>query len=281
MLQLLWDTRGYLFWLWVTGLVVFVLEKVWPWRKQRVFRRQLLGDLLFVAFNGHYFGVLLGVYLNQAFEHTVDFLGLPATRAWNVLADLPLAWQFVICFPAKDFLEWCVHNLLHRVPWFWQFHKVHHSIEELDAIGLWRYHWFEALIYMPLTYWPFLALGADAGVMFTIGIIATIVGYLNHSNMNITWGPLRYLLNSPHMHVWHHDYENHGRHGQNFGLTLSVWDWLFRTAYWPREKAQPEQLGFEGIEQYPRRWWDRMLFPVSLLWVRRPTQASARDLTRR
>lgn len=30
---------------------------------------------------------------------------------------------------------------------------------------------------------------------------STLVGHLNHSNVPISWGPLRYVINSPKMHV--------------------------------------------------------------------------------
>ncbi len=130
----------------------------------------------------------------------------------------------------KDFLEWCVHNLLHRVSWLWTLHKLHHSIVEMDFIGNFRFHWMEILVYDGLKWLPLAALGADPAALLAVGAISTAVGHLNHANLRIAWGPLRYVLNSPRMHVWHHDYELHGRCGQNFGVVFSVWDWVFRTS---------------------------------------------------
>ena len=58
----------------------------------------------------------------------------------------------------------------------------------------------------------------------------------------------------------------------NFGINLSIWDWLFGTAYWPDESEcpdqQPARLGFAGMERYPRTLVDRLLFPLSLIWRR-------------
>jgi sterol desaturase/sphingolipid hydroxylase (fatty acid hydroxylase superfamily) len=51
-----------------------------------------------------------------------------------------------------------------------------------------------------------------------------------------------------------------GKGGQNFGITLSVWDWLFGTAYMP-EEGQPERLGFKGMENFPRHLFARMFYP--------------------
>jgi sterol desaturase/sphingolipid hydroxylase (fatty acid hydroxylase superfamily) len=177
--------------------------------------------------------------------------------------------QFVAFFLLKDFLEWGVHNLLHRVPWLWEFHKVHHSIEELDWIGNFRFHWMEIAVYKGLTYFPLVILGADGRVILAIAVVGTLIGHLNHSNLNLSWGPLRYLLNSPRMHVWHHDRDWPADHpqGVNFAICLSVWDWLFGTAYWPTLEQSPEQQprrrGFQGDERFPRSLAGRFFYPLS------------------
>jgi sterol desaturase/sphingolipid hydroxylase (fatty acid hydroxylase superfamily) len=172
----------------------------------------------------------------------------------------------------KDFLEWCVHNLLHRIPWLWTFHKVHHSIEDMDWIGNFRFHWMEVVVYQGITYLPLLILGARPGIILVIAILSTLIGHLNHANLNISWGPLRYLVNSPRMHVWHHDLQWPADRpkGVNFGIVLSVWDWLFGTAHWPDRAASPAQqpgrFGFPGMSAFPRGLLGRFLHPLSRLW---------------
>ena len=42
------------------------------------------------------------------------------------------AWaKLLTMFVIADFIQWNIHRLLHRVPWMWEFHKVHHSVEEM------------------------------------------------------------------------------------------------------------------------------------------------------
>ena len=273
MLQVIWDTRGYLFWLLVVSAFCLALERTWPWRKQQKMLRPQFGqDLFWLVFNGHYAGILVA--------HVAAFLFAWATPvtdelgSLHILAEWPLWLQFLAFFLLKDLLEWGIHNLLHRVPWLWEFHKLHHSIEELDWIGNFRFHWMEIVVYQGLTYFPIVILGVDGRVILIIAVLVTLIGHLNHSNLNISWGPLRYVLNSPRMHIWHHDYEwpENRPHGVNFGIALSVWDWLFGTAYWPRPAVSPEQqpkrLGFEGIERYPRGLLGRLLYPLSRLTSR-------------
>ena len=71
------------------------------------------------------------------------------------------------------------------------------------------------------------------------------------------------------MHIWHHarDLPADRPVGVNFGLSLSVWDWLFGTAYWPSDREMPERLGFAGIERYPEGLVGRFLWPLSKLWA--------------
>lgn len=270
MLQIVWNTRGYFFWLLVVSVLCMILERIWPWRKQqRMLRRQFGQDLFWLFFNGHYVGLLVASV--AAFLFAWALPAIDRAKALNLIAGQPLLVQFVVFFVMKDFLEWAIHNLLHRVPWLWEFHKVHHSIQELDWIGNFRFHWMEVVVYQGLTYFPLIVLGVDGGVVLTIAVVGTLIGHLNHSNIDISWGPLRYVINSPRMHVWHHDHDlPTGRHfGVNFAICLSVWDWIFGTAYWPSRKESPEQqprrVGFLGEEQFPRGFFGRFSWPLSRL----------------
>jgi sterol desaturase/sphingolipid hydroxylase (fatty acid hydroxylase superfamily) len=179
----------------------------------------------------------------------------------QLLAEYPLWFQFLVFLVLKDFLEWGIHNLLHRSPWLWEFHKLHHSIKELDWIGNMRFHWMEIAVYHSLTYFPLFLLNVDSRVILWIAIFTTIIGHLNHSNLNLDWGGFRYLLNSPRLHVWHHDLVQHDQHGQNFGVVFSLWDYLFGTVYAPAQ-GYPARLGFEGMDQFPSGLISRLIYPI-------------------
>lgn len=269
-----WDPASYFFWLIAVSLFVFGLEKVRPWRRsQRALRRQFPQDLFWLIFNGHFAGYFIALATSSLLRWARP--GFDDLEAVRLVASQPLWVQFAVFLVIKDLTEWGVHNLLHRVPSLWAFHKVHHSIEELDWIGNFRFHWMEIVVYRALTYVPLAVLGVDGRVILVIAVVTTLIGHLNHSNLRLAWGPLRYVLNSPRMHIWHHDRDLPADRskGVNFGVALSVWDWLFGTAWWPspseRPEQQPARLGFNGIDRYPRRSIDRLLFPLSLLWCRR------------
>jgi sterol desaturase/sphingolipid hydroxylase (fatty acid hydroxylase superfamily) len=87
---------------------------------------------------------------------------------------------------------------------------------------------------------------------FFLHAFTILIGHLNHANISLDYGPLKYILNNPKMHIWHHAKKlpvNHPN-GMNFGITLSIWDYLFKTNYIPFDGRDIE-LGFDGIDKYP------------------------------
>ena len=262
----------YYFWLIGTSLFCFILERIAPWRRdQPLFRPGLAQDLFWLVFNGHYLSLIFAIFTGRlilALHDGLLQLGWPLPESLQWVADWPLWAQFLVLLLVKDFIEWNIHRLLHIVPWLWELHKLHHSIRQLDWIGNFRFHWGEIIVYKTLSYLPLVVLGIDWRVMLAIGILWTIMQDLNHANVPISWGPLRYVLNSPKMHIWHHDVELHGKGGQNFGLVLSVWDWVFRTVYWPTDRETPEQVGFAGQEKYPEGLIGRLFYPLSRPFIR-------------
>ena len=152
-----------------------------------------------------------------------------------------------------DFLQWCVHNALHRIPLLWRLHKVHHSVVDMDWIGDWRFHWGEIVVYRVALYVPSAVFGFDPQVLFFNGILNTIVGHYAHANVRLSIGPLKYVLNSPQMHIWHHTHPDAGPVDKNFGITLSVWDWIFGTATCPIMRRSGWDL--RGSRSIPRIFW--------------------------
>lgn len=256
----------YYFWLTGISLFCFILERIAPWRpQQKPFRKGFWQDVVWLVFNGHYLGLILAMvtgHVIQLFNSFLFKVGLPVPESLALLSSAPLWLQFIVFFILKDFIEWNIHRLLHNVPWLWEFHKLHHSIEELDWIGNFRFHWGEVVVYKTLSYLPLVILGVDGTVILIIAVIGTLMQDLNHANLPISWGPFRYLINSPKMHVWHHDVALHGKGGQNFGIVLSVWDWIFRTVYWPDHVDKPPKLGFKDMETtYPNGVFGRFVYP--------------------
>ncbi len=255
------------YWPWLAGIsLLFVgLERLVPARgKQRVLRPQLGNDLFYLAFNGHLYALLTGGLTAAIAMRTRLLLGplLPFAEEGSALAQLPFAAQFAAYLAVSDFLQWCVHNLLHRVPLLWQFHKVHHSVHAMDWAANFRFHWIELVVYRSLLYVPLTLLGGDAEPLFAVVVFATLWGHFNHANVDIGLGLLAYVFNGPRMHLWHHDASDEGGVAKNFGIVLSLWDWLFGTAFWPRERP-PARIGYPGDAQMPADLPRQLIFPAT------------------
>lgn len=255
------------YWPWLLGVSLFfvLVERVKPARPaQPLARPQLANDLFYLAFNGHFYAVLLGGTTGAVALWTRDLLGpvLPFATEGSALARLPWAAQFVIYLLLSDFMQWCVHNLLHRIPFLWQFHKVHHSVRQMDWAANFRFHWAELVVYRSLLYVPLALLGGSGSALFAVAVFATLWGHFNHANVDLGLGRLGYVFNSPRMHMWHHDASDEGGVSKNYGIVLSLWDFLFRTAYWPRDRA-PGRIGYPHDEEMPRDIVRQIAFPVT------------------
>ncbi|MEM9596208.1 MAG: sterol desaturase family protein [Acidobacteriota bacterium] len=263
--------KNYLLWLVAVSLFVFALELARPWRAgQAKFRKDFWLDAVYMVFNFFLFSL---VVYNAASDVAVNLFedALAAVGIRNLVAIEVGGWpvwvQLLVLFLVRDFVQWNVHRLLHRVPFLWQFHKVHHSVEQMGFAAHLRYHWMENVVYRTLEYIPLAMIGFGIDDFFIVHIFTLTVGHLNHSNLRIPLGPLKYIFNNPQMHIWHHAKHLPAGHphGVNYGLTLSVWDYLFGTAAIPHDGRDIE-LGFEGDERFPTSFWGQLKFG---LWPRR------------
>ncbi len=264
--EILYPSWGNYFW-WLLGLSVgvWLLELVFPWRKtQPIFRKDFWLDGFYMFFNFFLFSLIAyNAISNVAVEAFNDFLGLFGIT--NIVAievgNLPTWTQLLILFFLADFIQWNVHRLLHRIPALWEFHKLHHSVEQMGFAAHLRFHWMETILYKTAQYIPLAMIGFGLEEFFLVHIFATAIGHLNHANVRLTYGPFKYVLNNPVMHTWHHAKKlPKGSYGVNYGITLSLWDYLFRTAYVPND-GRDEALGFEGMESYPKTFWQQISYP--------------------
>ena len=200
--------HNYFWWLLGISVGVWGLELVFPWRKnQAVIREDFWLDGFYMFFNFFLFSLIgYNAVSNVAVEAFSDFLGL--FNIENLVAIQVASWpawsQFLLLFVVADFIQWNVHRMLHHSPWLWEFHKVHHSVEEMGFAAHLRYHWMETVVYKSVQYIPLAMIGFGLDDFFILHLVTIVIGHLNHANVKITYGPLKYVLNNPVMHLWHH-----------------------------------------------------------------------------
>lgn len=159
-------------------------------------------------------------------------------------------------FLVSDFKNYWVHRAFHS-RWLWAFHKVHHSAAVLTPITASRVHFVEKLA---ANLAGTVLLGAYAGIFWYVcggqvsaytlfGVTWMILLFnvlatnLRHSHVWLSFGPvIEHVVNSPAQHQIHHS--DAPRHfNRNFGINLSLWDWMFGTLYVTQRAPEPIQFG--------------------------------------
>ena len=245
----------------IISLVVWGLEIAFPWRKnQAIIRKDFWLDAFYMFFNFFIFVIIISGFY-AVIGVALTNLGITKSDFEIInISKMPIEIGLLLFFILNDFVQWITHVLLHRFNFLWNFHKVHHSVKEMGFAAHLRYHWMENIIYKPLkTLVVMLFVGGEPHHAFIIHFIAIAIGHLNHANIKLTWGPLKYIFNNPVMHLYHHakTLPNNHNYGVNFGISLSLWDYIFKTAYVPEDSGTIE-LGWKNDDDFPETFLEQI-----------------------
>ena len=257
-----WYTN-YFYGLIAMSLLVWLLEILFPWRKEQgIFRKDFWLDGFYMFFNFFIFSVVIAS-LYSAVELLFSNFGIGLSSIAVIdLKTLPVVVQLLIFFVFLDFVQWLTHVALHRFEMFWRFHQVHHSVEEMGFAAHLRYHWMENVLYKPLKTIAIMLLGGfEPEQAYMVHFLAIFIGHLNHANIHLTWGPLKYVFNNPVMHLWHHSFHlpKGVKYGMNYGISLSLWDYVFKTAHIPHDDPNVK-LGYPGMERLPKGFFGQLFY---------------------
>ena len=183
--------NSYFYWLIIVSVFFLLLEVIIPWRKgQPVNRKDFWMDGFYMFFNFFLFSLVI---YNAASDVIVNLFndGIKAVSGFNLQASNPMNslpyWSvLLIGFLVRDFVQWWIHRLLHKSETLWEFHKVHHSVEEMGFAAHLRYHWMENVVYRTLEYIPLALLGIGLYDFFVIHIFTLAWGHFNHSNISVS-----------------------------------------------------------------------------------------------
>ena len=197
---------------------------------------------------------------------------------YNVALSRPflvIAIFTVISVLITDFVFYFHHYLQHRIPFLWEFHKVHHSAEVLTPMTDYRSHPLEFLT-MPSPMSAALGffqgcfaffLKSEVEVYKVMGLNVILFGHhlsgyiLRHTHIWVSYGPiLERIFISPAQHQIHHSIAKR-HHDKNLGGIFAIWDGLFGTLYVPKEK-EDIVFGLSNDEHREfRSLWDMYVRP--------------------
>jgi sterol desaturase/sphingolipid hydroxylase (fatty acid hydroxylase superfamily) len=237
-------------------LVFVVIEKLFPlYKGQAIFRREWQTDLKHFTVNHFIVGLAL---------LTVNFL-LHHLFGWLVRSDFQQAvqhlWfvpQLLLCVLVADLAQYWTHRAYHEVPFLWRFHSVHHSVKTMDWLAGSRQHMLELIATRVLVLAPLYILGFSEAAMNGYILIVGFQAVFNHANVQLPWGPLKYIFVTPNFHHWHHASDDVAI-DRNYAAHYAFIDHAFGTAV-KTGNAFPEKYGVVG-DYMPDGFVKQQLFP--------------------
>lgn len=213
----------------VAGVFIFL---IWQERR-RPLRKRVEPDLrhglrnLAVAGAGALTMVFFESPLIQPLAHLVK------ERRWGLLGTvhLPFWAEAGISLILMDYSFYLWHVLLHRAPFLWRFHAVHHVDRDLDTSTALRFHFGELLASVPWRAGQVLVIGISPVTFAIWQVWFAVCVMFHHSNVRL---PLQWerwinrVLVTPRMHGVHHS-NLPEETNSNWSSGLTLWDWLHGT----------------------------------------------------
>lgn len=240
-------------------LVLLLAEKALPVvRSQSPLSNGFFVDLGYTVFYGILFLGLFAPfydrYLRFLYEHSLAHL------EFSLGFELPVLVPMVLYFLLFDFIAWLHHLIRHKVAFFWEFHAVHHSQEQMNALTDYRVHPIDFVVAAHIKIVPLMFFTNSLHLVGSYLFISWLLPKIYNANLKTKFGLLRYILVTPQSHRVHHS--RHPDHvDTNFGVILSIWDHIFRTQY--RNYDIYPETGI-GDRHYPN---ERGRNPLVLPWL--------------
>ena len=235
---------GWLILIFVAAVVVSFLAEQWlpyepQWNRSLGDRRRdTLHALVNESLNA------LGLLILPGLTALLAFDGI-WPRGWALWEQLLLA---IVLADAGITL---MHYASHRVGALWRLHAVHHSVERLYGFNGLMKHPLHQMLEATAGLLPLILMGIPVDVAQLLALAIAIQLLLQHSNVDMRLGPLRWVFAWAPVHRFHH--MKYGRAGDvNFGLFFNLWDWLLGTAFY-REgyRMGPGDLGIGSRPDFP------------------------------
>jgi sterol desaturase/sphingolipid hydroxylase (fatty acid hydroxylase superfamily) len=240
---------------WIAFIIAW--ERISPYRKGLAFFREGFWiDLVWYTLIQSYFlKILIFDYIIAPLK---THFGL---SHFHLISSWPVALQVLFFLFTHDLYIYLFHRFQHSNKVFWRIHEAHHSGKEVDFLAGSRSHIIEIVINQTIEFAPMILLGADPVVVPIKAMLDAMFGMFIHGNIKVNMGKLKYIINSPELHLWHHANYIEVFHA-NFATKFSFWDYLFGTVYDPGHAPgdKPENWGLHY--DYPRDYFLQHAFSV-------------------
>lgn len=233
-------------------------KKVWLGKSAQI-------DYKFIVFNG-VLKVLLIIPLLESWRYlgynTTTYLESFGLSTFKFSQTETLVYYTLSLVIIYDLVFYLVHLAMHKIPFLWEFHKIHHSATTMNPITQYRLHPIELIInnfaYMIVSS---LLMGVfdyfsndrvGLYLFFNANIFSALFliwgASLRHSHVRLKYfNFLEGFFLSPYQHQIHHS-DNPKHYDKNIGAKLALWDRLFGTLI-RSKKEKNITFGLGGKEQ--------------------------------
>lgn len=194
---------------------------------------------------------LVGAIVVQLVEQPVvaPLARVVDARGWGLVPQLRLPrWlETIAAVVLLDYTLYLWHVLVHRVPWLWRFHAVHHVDLDLDASTGVRFHFGELAISTPWRAAQVVLIGVRPATLEAWQRLTLASVLFHHSNVRLPRRletTLSRIVVTPRLHGIHHS-RRPDEMASNWSSGLALWDLLHRT--W-RDDVPPETISV-GVEE--------------------------------
>ncbi|MEY2550826.1 MAG: hypothetical protein QOG12_970 [Verrucomicrobiota bacterium] len=222
----------------LSALFVLLLFLQWRWPLRRahfsVLRRLVRNFVMSVPAFVLLRLALVPIPLAHTFWAQRNGIGL---LNWIALPPVAAA---IVAFLLMDWAYYWWHWAMHRVPFFWRFHNVHHTDLDLDVTTAARFHFGEILFSIPFRLLVVVLFGIPPLVYLVFEIVFESASVFHHSNWRLSLGlerVLNYVIVTPRMHGIHHSIVERET-DSNWGTIFCWWDKIHRSLR--RDIAQAE-----------------------------------------
>jgi sterol desaturase/sphingolipid hydroxylase (fatty acid hydroxylase superfamily) len=235
--------------------VLAIAERFVPRRRVSMRRGQRWPtNVAMTALNIVMFGILPTTFIGAAAwaaEQRLGLLNMVDAKAWLLVP---------VSLLVRSFISFSTHWLMHRVPWCWRVHRVHHLDIELDVSTTVRFHPAEFFTQLALGLPLVVLFGLSPWVLMAYEVADAAATLFSHANVRLPARierVLRYVIVTPDLHRVHHS-THQPETDSNFGAVFPIWDLIFRT-FRTKSPSELEDMPIGLAEVRDRRadnlWW--------------------------
>jgi sterol desaturase/sphingolipid hydroxylase (fatty acid hydroxylase superfamily) len=240
----------------VLAIIFIPLERLFALRPRQILRAGWRTDVVHYLINGA--ALKVGIVIAVAVVGTVLRAFVPAPFRAAIAASPGWA-QIVAALAIATVGGYAGHRAAHEVPLLWRFHRVHHSIREMDWLAANHLHPLDQIFIRSSAVLPLYALGFGRMSLGAFVVLTTLQAIFIHANVRLTFGPLRWVIATPQFHHWHHAREPRA-YNSNYAGEFPAVDALFGTLYLPAHRW-PAQYGIDDTE--PVGYLRQLVWPLA------------------